>query len=270
MSAEADPFPDEHHWLCEEVALAWRITHFEARRRVEAAVQFAGRLGCLQAALAAGEVSLAQVVATAEGLAPVADDALATRLAERLLERLGGRTPGRARAAAERAAMAADRALAEQVAERGERCRDLQIRPGCVPGSSELWALLPTADRAVVRAAIERYAQPLCRRVDRHLRAIELHGKAVGRPDVGEGGKPVGPLDHVDVAQDQRHGDQLLLSLQPVFANELRTRKRRDALLEQRLHHQILPLRLNQHGRLDHDDLPDLDRVGEDQDRRQN
>ena len=67
------------------------------------------------------------------------------------------------------------------------------------------------------------------------LRAVEAHGKTLGRSLVGEGGKPIGPLRHADVALNQRHAEQLLGPFEPMFLDEGRACQRHDALHEERL-----------------------------------
>jgi hypothetical protein len=80
--------------------------------------------------------------------------------------------------------------------------------------------------------AFQRHAQPLRRGIQRHLRAVKADGEVIRRALLRIASKPVGPLDDADVALDQRHVQQLVDALDPVFPNERRAGQRQYPLFE--------------------------------------
>jgi hypothetical protein len=144
-----------NEFAADEVAAVLSLSRSTGQRRVWLATALC-RLAATEALFAAGQLTLTKVLAIAEGLSVLDDDAAAAAEA-RLLVRAPQQTLGLLRAAVRRAVLAADPTAAKERAEETHAERRVELTPHG-DGMCEVWALLPAADAMALWTALTALA----------------------------------------------------------------------------------------------------------------
>ncbi|HET8583754.1 MAG TPA: DUF222 domain-containing protein [Jatrophihabitans sp.] len=151
-----DPEHDKQ-WVREDVSCAMRIAPVNARAKLLEATELVTRLPATLSMLGRGEIPVRHATRRAEAVIPLSDE-IAAQVEARVLPRAPRQTIGQFTAAVRRAVLALDprdpeKKTADAVAER-RVCFTPQD-----DGTTELWASLPAAGAAALRARLRHDAQ---------------------------------------------------------------------------------------------------------------
>ncbi|PWW23165.1 hypothetical protein JD79_02331 [Geodermatophilus normandii] len=150
-------------WATQELAVALSLSAEAAQALLERSLTLVHRLPATLDALEAGVLHAGHVWPLLDRVAPIADDALRTRLETDLLAWAAGRvtTPAQLGDKTRREVLKHDaRAAADRLA-RAVRERGVSARPDRVEGTSVVSALLTTPEAAALVAALGAYADAL-------------------------------------------------------------------------------------------------------------
>ncbi|WP_245899462.1 HNH endonuclease signature motif containing protein [Geodermatophilus normandii] len=150
-------------WATQELAVALSLSAEAAQALLERSLTLVHRLPATLDALEAGVLHAGHLWPLLDRVAPIADDALRTRLETDLLAWAAGRvtTPAQLGDKARREVLKHDaRAAADRLA-RAVRERGVSARPDRIEGTSVVSALLTTPEAAALVAALGAYADTL-------------------------------------------------------------------------------------------------------------
>ncbi|GAA3382166.1 HNH endonuclease signature motif containing protein [Cryptosporangium minutisporangium] len=148
--------PTDEDWGREEVAAGLRWSNRAAADRIDVARALAGRLFRTGQQLAEGRISYRHAAEIVQHLEPL-DDELAAEVEARLLGAAGTKTSAQLGRLARKEVMKADPAGADERHRRARRRRRVEFT-ALEDAMAELRALLPAADAARIRTALDRIA----------------------------------------------------------------------------------------------------------------